>query len=171
MPIKPPTAKLTDANNAEPLALSSHRDSAPHTLELELRPLNPLPLLILPHQLSTMSALFWHPLINLHHQSLTPCIARYWTYRTSAHWGPQSWTKRRIGWISDSVEVLLDTAPAKSKKHKRKGARIAQQSATKPVHFFLLVLDIFHSSQLFPGVTDDSRKNEGMHRDVLVMSM
>ena len=26
-PTKPPTAKLTDANNAEPLALSSHRDS------------------------------------------------------------------------------------------------------------------------------------------------
>src|ERR1700678_1754922 len=75
--IKPPTAKLTDANNAEPLALSSHRDSAPHTLELELRPLNPLPLLILPHQLSTMSALFRHLLINLHHQSLTPCIAGY----------------------------------------------------------------------------------------------
>ena len=24
---KPPTAKLTDANNTEPLALSSHRDS------------------------------------------------------------------------------------------------------------------------------------------------
>jgi hypothetical protein len=43
--------------------------------------------------------------------------------------------------------------------------------ATKPVHFFLLALNIFHSSQIFPGVTDDSRDNEGMHRDVHVMDI
>src|ERR1700678_4166626 len=145
--IKPPTAKLTDANNAEPFALSSHRDSAAAYARARAQATQSTPSVDTPssavNDVGPISAPVNQPPPSvpdsLHRQILNVSNKR--PLRAMV----MDKGEDRL----DSVEVLLDTAPAKSKKHRRKGARIAQRSATKPVHFFLLALNIFHLSQLY----------------------
>src|SRR5271168_613251 len=94
---KPPTAKLTDANNAEPLALSSHRESVAAHARARAQAAQ-----------STLSSVdtvnvdpATAPLISLHHQVRK--LNR--PYPTSAHQGPQLRTRRTV--TQRSCQILL----------------------------------------------------------------
>ena len=106
------------------------------------------PLLFLPT--ATVSSTF--RLISVSHH---PCPSR-----TSARQVPRSQTTTRK---SFRIWYLF----RKSKKSKRKHAR--NEVGVFFLSFFFF--DNLCSSQLFSFVTDDSRNNEGMHRDVNVMYM
>ena len=119
MRTKPPTAKLTDANNTEPPALSSHRDSVAAHARARAQAAPSTPSNVTPSSAVNDVDPVLAPTVN---QPL-PSV------RASPDIEPPISNKRPTRATvtdeeEDSAEVLLDTAQAaKSKKHKRKRAR------------------------------------------------
>jgi hypothetical protein len=118
--IKPPTAKLTDANNTEPLVLSSHRDSVAAHARARAQTAQ-----------STPSSIATPSSVN----NVDPATAPVNQPPPSVHIVPASpdieppiSNKRPLRATvtdeqEDSSEVLSDTTPATSKKNKQKRAR------------------------------------------------
>ena len=115
--IKPPTAKLTDANNTEPLLLSSHRDSVATHAQARAQ--------TTPSSVATPSAV----------NNVNPAAASVNQPLPSVHIVPASpdieaptSNKRPLRATvtdeeEDSAEVLSGTTPAKPKKNRQKRAR------------------------------------------------
>ena len=123
MRIKPPTAKLTDANNTEPLALSSHHDSVAAHAQAQAQTAQSTPLSIdTPSSINNVDPASTTPVpVNQPPPSarvipaspdIEPPISNKRPFRATV-------TDKE----EDSAEVLSDTTPAKSKKNKQKRAR------------------------------------------------
>ena len=110
MRTKPPTAKLTNANNMEPLALSSHRDSVAAHARARAQAAESTP------SIDTSSA------VNDVDPTLAPINQPVPSVPASLDIEPPILNKRPSRATvtdeeEDSAEVLSDMAPAKSKKH------------------------------------------------------
>jgi hypothetical protein len=116
--IKPPTAKLTDANNAEPFALSSHRDSVAAYARARAQATQSTPSVDTSSSAVNNVGPISAPVNQVQPPPSVPA---------SPDIEPVSNKRPLRATVTDeeedNTEVLSDTAPAKSKKQRRKRAR------------------------------------------------
>ena len=116
--IKPPTAKLTDANNAEPFALSSHRDSVAAYARARAQATQSTPSVDTSSSAVNNVGPISAPVNQVQPPPSVPA---------SPDIEPVSNKRPLRATVTDeeedNTEVLSDTAPAKSKKHRWKRAR------------------------------------------------